>query len=301
MGALSYTFGAPILFQYCNIIYLVGAAWLPLGVRAVDRWVRLGRRWAILELALVLGMQVLGGDPQVAFLLGIAGLSYSFALARSRARVVQERVLENQESEPRTTGGNSRTLVATVVLVVAWFVTTVFLGVAFPKLRPPFNRPPTPPLPWIGTLGVAVMLLWLSFAGICLYRWRGRPWRSPLGAIVLGLAIAAAIATRSHRGELFPVVEFTQQTTRASEGGTHELYAFSIEPHRFIEMIWPNIWGAQFGGNTYWAGLIRLPGSYPKIWVPSLYVGVLTFVLVLPAFALREDHRGGCGSPISRS
>ncbi len=86
VGALSYTFGAPILFQYCNIIYLVGAAWLPLGVRAVDRWVRLGRRWAIIELALVLGMQVSGGDPQAAFLLGIAGLGYSFALARSRRR-----------------------------------------------------------------------------------------------------------------------------------------------------------------------------------------------------------------------
>ena len=39
-----YAFGAPILFQYCNIIFLVGAAWLPLGFRAVDRWLRLGRR-----------------------------------------------------------------------------------------------------------------------------------------------------------------------------------------------------------------------------------------------------------------
>ena len=83
-AALSYTFGAPILFQYCNIIYLVGAAWLPLGLRAVDRWVRLGRRWAILELAIVLGMQVLGGDPQLAFLLGVAGLGYALALDWSR-------------------------------------------------------------------------------------------------------------------------------------------------------------------------------------------------------------------------
>ena len=33
LAALSYTFGAPILFQYCNVIYLVSAAWLPLGLR----------------------------------------------------------------------------------------------------------------------------------------------------------------------------------------------------------------------------------------------------------------------------
>ena len=47
LGALAYAFGGPILFQYCNIIYLVGAAWLPLGMHAVDRWVRLGRRWGL--------------------------------------------------------------------------------------------------------------------------------------------------------------------------------------------------------------------------------------------------------------
>ncbi len=41
LAALTYTFGAPVLFQYCNIIYLVGAAWLPLGFLAIDRWIRL--------------------------------------------------------------------------------------------------------------------------------------------------------------------------------------------------------------------------------------------------------------------
>ena len=77
LSALAYAFGAPILFQYCNIIYLIGAAWLPLGVHAVDRWVRLGRRWGLLELAIVLSMQMLGGDPQAAYLLGLAGIGYA--------------------------------------------------------------------------------------------------------------------------------------------------------------------------------------------------------------------------------
>ena len=77
LSALAYAFGAPILFQYCNVIYLIGAAWLPLGVHAVDRWVRLGRRWGLLELAVVLSMQVLGGDPQAAYLLGLAGIGYA--------------------------------------------------------------------------------------------------------------------------------------------------------------------------------------------------------------------------------
>ena len=74
LSALAYTFAGPILFQYCNIIYLVGAAWLPLGVLAADRWVRLGSRRALLGLALVLAMQTLGGDPQASYLLGLCRL-----------------------------------------------------------------------------------------------------------------------------------------------------------------------------------------------------------------------------------
>jgi hypothetical protein len=63
LGGLAYAFGGPVVFQYCNIIFLVGAAWAPWGFRAADRMLRLGRRWAILELAVVLVLETLGGDP----------------------------------------------------------------------------------------------------------------------------------------------------------------------------------------------------------------------------------------------
>ena len=84
LSALAYAFGGPILFQYSNVIYLIGAAWLPLGVHAVDRWVRLGRRWGLAELAIVLSMQILGGEPQAAYLLGVASIGYAAGLAWSR-------------------------------------------------------------------------------------------------------------------------------------------------------------------------------------------------------------------------
>ena len=81
LAALTYTFGAPVLFQYCNVIYLVGAAWLPLGFMAVDRWIRLGSRPSLLILAIVLAMQTLGGDPQAAYLLGLCGCGYAILTA----------------------------------------------------------------------------------------------------------------------------------------------------------------------------------------------------------------------------
>ena len=54
--------------------------------RDAEGWVRLGRRWGLAELAVVLTMQVLGGDPQSAYLLGLCGLGYALGLAWSRAR-----------------------------------------------------------------------------------------------------------------------------------------------------------------------------------------------------------------------
>ena len=165
LSALSYTFGAPILFQYCNIIYLVGAAWLPLGMHAVDRWVRLGRRWAIVELAVVLGMQVLGGDPQSAFLLGIAGLGYAAGAGpgphgERSARIAARR--GNRTSQARRAGSADAGDGSRPVLAL-WFVATVILGVVLPKLRP---RPrstadPSPALDAVGALASS-MRVWLA-------------------------------------------------------------------------------------------------------------------------------------------
>ena len=84
LGARPTPSAPPILFQYCNIIYLVGAAWLPFGFLAVDRWLRRGSRWALLGLAVVLAMQTLGGDPQSSYLLGLCGGGYAAGLAWSR-------------------------------------------------------------------------------------------------------------------------------------------------------------------------------------------------------------------------
>src|SRR5262249_16088015 len=62
LGGLSYAFGAPILSQQCNIIYLVGGAWLPLGFRAADRWRRRSGRWGLVQAGGRAGEAVLRGE-----------------------------------------------------------------------------------------------------------------------------------------------------------------------------------------------------------------------------------------------
>ena len=77
LGGLSYAFGGPVLFLYSNAIYLVGAAWLPLGFLAADGWLRRGGRCVGGWLAVVLAMQFLGGDLQTAYALGLFAALYA--------------------------------------------------------------------------------------------------------------------------------------------------------------------------------------------------------------------------------
>ena len=129
IAAVSYAFGVPILFQYCNVIFLIGAAWLPLGIHAVDRWLRLGQRLGLLELAIVLSMQMLGGDPQAAYLVGLSGFGYALGLAWVRASSAKKRSAEARSSR-------SRRLVwvpLALCSLVAWCIVTLALRSGCPR------------------------------------------------------------------------------------------------------------------------------------------------------------------------
>ena len=290
LSALAYAFGAPVLFQCCNVIFLVGAAWLPLGVHAVDRWVRCGRRWGLIELAVVLAMQTLGGDPQSAYLLGLAAIGYAAGLAWHRAAA-------RREAEAALLGGDSRRSSAwrwagiVASLAVVWVAMTLVLGSWVPKFRPGGMPPkPLPWMPWVpGLVLAAWVLAGLGFVGYWAIRYRRRHgWRLPLGIAWLGLAGSAALAAAVSAAQLLPVVEFTQQTIRAAEAGPHDIYPFSIEPLRLAGLFWPDFLGTSFGGATYWGDLVSMPGIPPHLWVPSLYLGGMTIVLAAGAFALRR-------------
>jgi hypothetical protein len=280
LAALTYGFGVPILFQYCNIIYLVGAAWLPLGFLAVDRWVREGSRPAVLGLALVLALQVLGGDPQSAYLLGLCGAGYavglSWALQRNRRRVTAQDGRVGQRPTLR--------ILASLLGVALWITVTLALAEAFPRYRPSVK--PVPGLPWMPYVPRAVVLGWIMAGGIMLLRWGKAWWRRPLCARLLGLAGAAALAAAMASAQLLPVIEFTQQSARAAGEGPHDIFPFSIEPYRFVELVWPGVLGTGFGRNACWTDAVRLPWVRQKIWVPSLYLGSLGLVLALSALRL---------------
>ena len=75
VAAVSYAFGGSVLFQVSNVIYLVGAAWLPLALICVWMMYRSGRWiWPLLGGA-VCSLMILGGDPQMVYHVGLIAVA----------------------------------------------------------------------------------------------------------------------------------------------------------------------------------------------------------------------------------
>ncbi|MEX1042767.1 MAG: hypothetical protein WDZ51_19195 [Pirellulaceae bacterium] len=67
LAAVSYTFGGAVLGYHSNIVFLVGAAWLPLALLMADRVIVRPTLRNVIGLAVCLAMMVLGGDAQLAY------------------------------------------------------------------------------------------------------------------------------------------------------------------------------------------------------------------------------------------
>ncbi len=280
IAGLGYGFGMPVLFQYCNVIFLVGAAWTPLGFFGIDRIVRLGRVRGIAELALVLALQTLGGDPQSTYVTGVFAALYALLIGRAP----DQRTIEPNQH----TGSVQRhrwviRLSLLGVGLVLWIAAVIMAGAALPDYRPePTQNRPMPIFRWTPYVGRAVLIPWILIAFWALLRWR----RTELGRARIGklfmLLASALVAALLAAGQLLPTLEFSQLTTRAANEGSHQIYGFSVEPYRFLEFVWPNLFGNSYGLESSWMTSLPPSGSQ-KIWLPSLYVGGPVFILAILA------------------
>ena len=66
LAGLWYASGGPVLSNYFNVIYLVGAAWAPLGIRASGRWLRELVDWEMDRLQPCFGPSFRGVNSRVA-------------------------------------------------------------------------------------------------------------------------------------------------------------------------------------------------------------------------------------------
>jgi hypothetical protein len=92
LAALSYSCGGSVVFQHCNVVYLVGASWLPMAIGLADELLRECRPRAAVLLGVVLALMVLGGDPQAVYhVLLVAVIRAVVLLARRGSDIASAR------------------------------------------------------------------------------------------------------------------------------------------------------------------------------------------------------------------
>ena len=257
LGGLAYAFGAPVLTQYSNVVFLVGAAWMPLGFRFADGWARLRRPSALAGLALVLAMQVLGGDPEAAYLTAFASAAY----AAGRAVV----------GDPA--GRRGRVALVATGLILAY---SGLLGLEVARL-PTLAHPADRAHPWWRMApSTASLAVWCLAGVIVVVRRIGR--RGGLEGSLLGLVGAGVLAAMLAGAQLVPTLEFVGQSTRGEESPHADVYAHSIHPARLVEWAWPNAFGSTRRTDHNW--LTALPPTEDhRVWMTSIYLGGLTVLL----------------------
>ena len=269
LGGLAYAFGAPVLTQYSNVVFLVGAAWMPLGLRFADAWVRLRRPRALAALAAVLAMQVLGGDPEAAYLTALAAGGYAVGLA-----IVERRP-----------GRGRRVALTALMIVIAY---AGLLGLEFanvPDLTGGISKAMTRPW-WRVSPSTASLAAWVVAGLFVAIRWWSRRGRWGLEGSLLGLFGAGVLGAMLAGAQLVPTLEFIRQSTRGETSASFDIYGHSIHPARLAEWAWPQAFGSTAERDHKW--LIALPPTADhRVWMTSVYLGGLTLVLASAAAGFR--------------
>jgi len=212
VGALSYAFSGTVLFQYCNVIFLVGAAWLPLALLYADRMLRFRQPWAALGFGVVVALIVLGGDPHLAYNIGLVSAGYTLLLWWNERRTRREQW---------SAGGS----------------------VEVPGHRMPRS------VPWrLVYLAIGTLLAGLIAAVQVLPSLEASPYgeRSHYDAPRTVYEYAYQQATSADS------VSYERMLKVPSLGHHAHVYAFSLAPWRAIEMIWPNVTGRLFPTHRRW-------------------------------------------------
>jgi hypothetical protein len=260
VAGLSYAFGAQILCQYGCVNMLVGSAWIPWGLGAIDGLLRQGRLRGRAELAVVLALQVLGGDPEAAYLTAVCGAGYAFVLAI------------------RASDRPTPILIWSGALgAVGLFWVGATLGLAYARFAPPRFL----------VMNGVVFALWVAVGTGIAWGWHRQPGEARLAPLLARLAGASILAMALAAVQVLPALEFVGMSRRVSGDRAIDIYRSSLDPFRLVELVWPNVFGLPCPENRSWLQAIPPAGGH-ELWVDSIYTGGLTLVLGLSACGLRS-------------
>jgi hypothetical protein len=239
-AAIAYSCGGCVVFQHSNVVFLVGAAWLPFAAWMIDALIVQHSWRAALGLGVVLALMVLGGDPQLAYNVVLMGALYGLISVRRDEEVKRWGFSRLALSAGRNLG---------------WLGAAALLGV---------------------TLSAVQVLPSLEAAANSDRAYYDRPRN-----IYEAASVVASGDPRQRASWNLIAGGIVGQPVPT----THEerLYDFSLAPWRLIECLWPNVGGRMFPTHRRWLSLVPAEG---RIWTPSLYFGLIPFLLALTQWRL---------------
>lgn len=277
LAGMTYACSGSVVFQYCNVVFLVGAAWLPWAMVEVD--VILGpcstaenrRRWrAVGKLGAILALMTLGGDPQSAYHLGLLAIGYAWLQWRGR-----QRGREGAE-KPKP--------------------------LVHERLRIPFDSP-LARLAAAASVGLALAAVqivpaasWSQASDRAAYVWPRSLSEVTAEALASRTADRLPSAPEATDAIVSPGASFWSRVRLGLLGdpvsGTHHehIYHFSVGPWRFVEFVWPNLGGRLFPENRRWMAAVPADG---RLWAPTLYLGLLTVLLASASARWRRASSRG--------
>ena len=250
LAATSYALSGPVLFQIHNVVFLVGAAWLPWALYCCDQLLTTCHaRWTI-GLGGTVACMVLGGDPQTAYHAAIISLLYLWVIHRSQPAGAPPVPIDRSPRGLLHARPTLLMLAATIAMLLSAVQILPAMRQTRMSRRACFERPRS---------------IWE------LPEYWNRPAETPRDAAAedrwqatwLGL-FGSPVANTHHR----------------------EAYQFSVAPWRCVELVWPNFTGRTMPTNDRWLSAI---GAEDRIWTPSLYMGLVPLLLALSVWSVRRN------------
>ncbi len=252
--ALAYAFGGVVLFQYCNVVFLVGAAWLPIALLAAQKALVKRSAWWAIAFGAVLAVMTLGGDPQAAYHAGLAAALYALLLWHSERQA-------RRNADPTAAADES--------------------------IRPSRWRRCLRFRPLLLAIAAASGGLLAAVQILPSYQWTQQSERAAFTAPRTLYEIPTSLRRESAPGEQSSGWAHVRCGLLSEpQDDTHHafIYEFSVPPWQFAELLWPNFSGRTFPTHRRWTAAIPAQG---RVWAPSLYMGLLPLLLGLAAWRLR--------------
>ena len=250
LSGISFAFSGQVLFQYTNVVYLVGSAWAPLHyvyAIAFFRGKTISKKIAaICKLSVVLAVTILGGEPQIVYLTLLSSTIIGGVFQRLSA-----------ESRPC----KKHRVIRKITLATSFLIGTVALS---------------------SLLGAVQILPSFELAE------RSTRENEKDARSLWDLPKASESSLKNGQISCLQQKEFYKGLLCQdfSTGGRSEsIYRFSVGPWRWLEFLFPNIGGKQYPQNSRWFEIFP---EELALWTPSLYFGVVPFALALAAARIKR-------------